>query len=55
MAKAILREMLGLAKKRPELKVVSSEGVRNVTPQRQESVRMRPLERRRAMGTRHTG
>jgi hypothetical protein len=55
MAKALLREMLGVAKKRPELQVVGAEGVRNVTQDRILPTRLRPLERRRLLADRQTG
>jgi len=52
MVKAMLREMLGHVEKRPERPAVALVGVRKPAAERQEFVRMRPLERRRAMGSR---
>jgi hypothetical protein len=47
MIEAIAREMLDLPKARPKLFVVSEESVKAATPERQKSVMLRPLERRR--------
>lgn len=55
MAKAMLREMLGVAATKPKVAIIAVDGVRKATPERQESARMRPLERRRSMEKRQTG
>jgi hypothetical protein len=47
MIEAIAREMLSLPKAIPKLAIVGGYGVKKLAPERQETVVIRPLERRK--------